>query len=182
MGVCAQSQPTIKKCPRRQFIIFLQWSVKNYIRLWSKHTLLHMSSDWHYSFNASKPNLSWFPPGCCVSSRPCRVNLNVIICQCLCYLDAWGAGMWPWPASTSCCAFCNNQATDGDTAFHKLGTLEFWHRWVARWGAAAWFDYESPQDILTIHRLLIKPTGECCVASGGGVVFWCVYEEQSAHF
>lgn len=47
------------------------------------------------------------------------------------------------------------------------------HQRTACWGAAAWFDYESPQDIFTIHRLLIKPRGECCVASGGGL-FWCV--------
>lgn len=47
------------------------------------------------------------------------------------------------------------------------GSYQLWHQWAACWGTTAWFDYESPQDIFTIHRLLIKPTGGCCVASGG---------------
>lgn len=91
-----------------------------------------------------------------------RRSVCVLVSQCVGSMAAWGAGMWPWPASTSCCAFWNNEATDD---FHNLG---------ACWGSAAWFDYESPQDIFTIHWLLIKPTRGCDVASGV-----CVYEEQS---
>lgn len=74
----------------------------------------------------------------------------------------------PGRSLTSCSTICNNKQSDGNVEFHKLTGWRLLSIrtsvGVLREHCSVWFDYKSCQGSVTIHWLLIKPTGRCgCV-------------------